>query len=482
MSNDVEMKDASAEKPEEKKPEEKEKGSLVLADIKQNVHLLERGVATKEARFSARVLRTLPSLRKRITPDLLRQAVCAHLAEGHPLRTFLTSYLGEGSMDVDQPKGSKKGKGPETEVYLQLLVLIHLLDSQRLPDAITCADDLIGRIKASNRRTMNGLAAKSYFYYARAYELSGRTAEIRKELHAALRTCTLRHDDEGQATLINLLLRNYLLANLYDQAHHLVARSTFPEAASNNEWARYLYYLGRISAIQLKYAEAYQHLEQAIRKAPQTSAPGFQQTVYKFSIIVGLLLGQIPDRSIFRQAVLRRPLMPYSELTQAVRQGDLVAFNHTVEQHASKFQADLTYTLILRLRHNVIKTGVRSICMSYSRISHQDICTKLHLDSPEDAEYIVAKAIRDGVVDATIDHKNGWISTKENQDTYTTNEPQEAFNQRIQFCLNVYNESVKAMRYPPNNYNKELESSEERRLREQQEKEWAQEMADEDDF
>jgi tetratricopeptide (TPR) repeat protein len=95
----------------------------------------------------------------------------------------------------------------------------------------------------------------------------------------ALRTATLRHDDDGQAGLICLLLRNYLDANLYEQAAKLIARAAFPENASNNDWARYLYYLGRISAVQLQYADAHTHLEQALRKAPQNSAPGFIQAV-----------------------------------------------------------------------------------------------------------------------------------------------------------------------------------------------------------
>jgi len=64
-------------------------------------------------------------------------------------------------------------------------------------------------------------------------------------LHSRLRTCTLRSDHEGQSTLTNLLLRNYLTYNLYDQADKLVSKTTFPESASNNEWARYLFYLGK---------------------------------------------------------------------------------------------------------------------------------------------------------------------------------------------------------------------------------------------
>jgi len=102
-------------------------------------------------------------------------------------------------------------------------------------------------------------------------------------LHARLRTATLRNDAEGQAVLINCLLRNYLHYHLYDQADKLVSKSIFPELASNNEWARHFYYLGRIKAIQLEYSAANKHLLQAIRKAPQHTAVGFKQTVCKIN-------------------------------------------------------------------------------------------------------------------------------------------------------------------------------------------------------
>ena len=89
----------------------------------------------------------------------------------------------------------------------------------------------------------------------RAHEMAGEqggkgqeqlVASCRATLHACLRTATLRNDFEGQAVLINCLLRNYLHYNLYNQADKLVLKSSFPEQASNNEWARYYYYLGRI--------------------------------------------------------------------------------------------------------------------------------------------------------------------------------------------------------------------------------------------
>lgn len=66
----------------------------------------------------------------------------------------------------------------------------------------------------------------------------------------------------------------------------------------------------------------------------------------------------------------------------------------------------------VRLRHNVIKTGIRMISLSYSRISLADIALKLQLDSPQDAEYIIAKAIRDGVIEASLDHEAGYMRSK----------------------------------------------------------------------
>jgi len=336
------------------------------------------------------------------------------------------------------------------------------------------------KLASLNRRTLDGLQAKCYFYYARSFELAGQLDSIRSFLHSRLRTAALHSDMEGQACLLTLLMRNYLTFDLYDQADKLVSKSTFPEQANNNEWARFLYYLGRIKAIQLDYSDAHKNLLQAIRKAPQNGAPGFRQTVQKLAVTVELLLGDIPERALFREPIYKKALAPYFQLTQAVRTGNLGKFTDTLSQFGEKFRADHTYTLIIRLRHNVIKTGIRMINMSYARISLTDIAQKLQLDSPEDAEYIVAKAIRDNVIDATINHEKGYVQSKENPDIYSTTEPMSAYHQRISFCLDIHNSSVKAMRFPPKSYNKDLESADERREREQLELESAKEIADED--
>jgi 26S proteasome regulatory subunit N3 len=187
--------------------------------------------------------------------------------------------------------------------------------------------------------------------------MAGRLHEARTLLHGRLRTSTLRHDSEGQAMLLNLLLRNYIHYNLYEQAEKLISKTTFPENANNNESARYLFYLGKIKATQLDYSEAFKNLNQAIRKAPQNAAIGFKQAATKLLVVVQLLLGEVPERHIFRDQHLRLSLQPYLQLTQAVLAGDLGKFSSVLERYSDKFMKEGTLTLINRLRHNVIKTG-----------------------------------------------------------------------------------------------------------------------------
>ena len=126
----------------------------------------------------------------------------------------------------------------------------------------------------------------------------------------------------------------------------------------------------------------------------------------------------------------------------AVRTGSLQQFQTTLKEYQAQFTSDKTYTLIVRLRQNVIKTGVRRLSLSYSRISLRDICVKLNLDSEEDAEYIVGKAIRDGVIEGKVVHEKGWVECGGAKTGYGP-EVADVYQRRIQFCLQLHNESVK---------------------------------------
>ena len=140
--------------------------------------------------------------------------------------------------------------------------------------------------------------------------------------------------------------------------------------------------------------------------------------------------------------------MKSDRATTAVRVGDLQKFNAVLSTHTKTFTADSNYSLILRLRHNVIKTALRTISLSYSSIPLSLISQKLNLDSEEDAEYIVAKAIRDGVITARVDHEKGVMYGKEGGDVYATGEVYEAFDRRIRFLLELKMKSVKVRFLP----------------------------------
>lgn len=80
------------------------------------------------------------------------------------------------------------------------------------------------------------------------------------------------------------------------------------------QFCRYLFYLGKIRTIQLEYTDAKECLLQAARKAP-VAALGFRVQCNKWAIIVRLLLGEIPERTVFMQEGMEKALRPYFELT-----------------------------------------------------------------------------------------------------------------------------------------------------------------------
>ncbi|GKV20903.1 hypothetical protein SLEP1_g30950 [Rubroshorea leprosula] len=300
---------------------------------------MDPGAYASEIRRIVRAVGLTMAIRRKLKAPVLSAFLNFALAPGSAAHSRLSSYLpkeDEHDMEVDTATSSLQAPAkhplPELEIYCYLLVLIFLIDQKKYNDAKACSSASIARLKNVNRRTLDVLAARLYFYYSLSYELTGDLAEIRGDLLALHRIATLRYDELGQETLLNLLLRNYLHYNLYDQAEKLRSKAPRFEAHSNQ-----------------------------------------QATLY----------------------------YPY-----------LFVFN--------------------------------------------------------------------GAIDAILDHANGWMLSKETGDIYSTNEPQIAFNSRIAFCLNMHNEAVRALRFPPNSH-KEKESAEKRRERQQQEQELAKHIAEEDD-
>ncbi len=123
-------------------------------------------------------------------------------------------------------------------------------------------------------------------------------------------------------------------------------------------------------------------------------------------------------------------------------------FKSIVQKYEKVFKLDKNFSLILRLRHTVLKFGLKKLNISYSKISMKDIQKKLSMESVEETEQIVAKAIRDGVIDAVINHDEGFMQSNKVTDIYSTNDPQSMLNKRIKFCMDLHSETVRALEYP----------------------------------
>ncbi|CAI2349684.1 unnamed protein product [Caenorhabditis sp. 36 PRJEB53466] len=470
----------------------KDAHTIAVEAIKEQLAQLDKS----EEHLIARVLQVLPKTRKQLTDNVLYKLVSSQLSHDNgfaPLLLKCVTYTPPADENEVQPmdvskKSPKKYKpvfsSAESDCYLRLLVIIHLYAQKRYREALALSEQQLLAIHKFDKRTLDGLAAKTLYFLCVIYEREGKLFDLQSVLNSRLRTATLRHFTETQAVLICWLLRSYLINRQYQSAAHLVSKVAFPENASNNDLARYMYYQGRIKALQLDYTSAAGYFLQAQRKAPQEGAIGFKQAVQKWVVVIGLLQGEIPERSVFRQPIYRKCLAQYLDLTHAVRLGDIAKFNRVLEQYGKVFEADDTLTLIVRLRQNVIKTAIKQISLAYSRIYIKDIAKKLLMDNETETEYIVAKAIADGAIDAVItsDVRDGprYMQSSETADIYRTSEPQAHFDTRIRYCLELHNQAVKALRYPPKK-KIAVETIEQAREREQQELEFAKELADEDE-
>lgn len=412
------------------------------------VAYLSKSGTSFDSRYTLKILRNLPTIRKQVDAASLSALVA---------RSFPPEHARElaGLANLPSSSESYESVDPEVDAFVHLLVIVYAFDTDVAPATLEQLGKVcVQHLAKYNRRSLDHFGAKIWFYYVRAAELAGHFHDraLYAELMTALRTSSLRHDYETQAMVLTLLLRVLLFTNRVSAASNLVAKTTFPESfASNPLAARFHYYLARINAIELDYGTAYEQITAAIRTAPRTdAAKGFLHTATKLSVLIELLTGDIPPRKAFgsqREPELAHALEPYFALAKAVRLGDVAQFETALKEHKQSLIKDGNLALARRLRQNVIKTGIRVISLTYSRIPLKDVCLKLRLDSEESAEYMVAKAIRDGVISASINHQRGYMQSLDSLNLYASETPQQSFDERIRFCMGMHDDNVKSLRY-----------------------------------
>jgi len=73
----------------------------------------------------------------------------------------------------------KSGVEPEVEIYCFLLSQLALIESQRLEAGKEVSDEAVAKLKTFNRRTLDSIAARVYFYYSLFYEKLSQLEAIR---------------------------------------------------------------------------------------------------------------------------------------------------------------------------------------------------------------------------------------------------------------------------------------------------------------
>ena len=363
---------------------------------------------------------------------------------------FDKKLKGDSNFKINQGTIEKYQQSNEIYGFIFLIILTKLIDYNKYQDALKGVKHLISFFKKNESLTINTLKAKTYFYLSLITEKLNQQDDIINELQQAYRTACIEMDQISQVTLINCIIRYYLNNKNIEMARSFISKTKYTENISTYEDARYLFYIGKIEAIQMNYSDSYAHLSSSFRKAPEKTGQGFKNLVNKYLILVQLLMGEIPDiKSLMKsnRVVDYEEFKPYLLMLKIVRQGNLDEFKKGIKIYESNFKKDGTLNLVQRIRQVVIKAGLRKINLSYSRISIKDITEKLKLDSEKETEYIITKAIRDGVFLATINHEKGYVQSKEIKDIYSTFEPQRSYQSRILFLNNIFVESQKSMKY-----------------------------------
>ncbi|SCU77527.1 LADA_0A00914g1_1 [Lachancea dasiensis] len=427
-----------------------------------------------DSRFVWKAIRGLSTLRTLLDKESLSIVVNLLYPDDSGFKVPLLKYINNNQKSRVENASDERQKYPaafyqlkngsntvdvsaDVNSFVHLMVQLFLLDSQQVEslDSFNAQVVLPKVLNFYNERTLDLVNAKLWFYLYRARELMGQNFDIsiRAEMVKFLKTATLKHDNETRAMLITFILRSFLQTGEVDTAADFISKIEFPGSndVSSPLEARYYYYLSKVNAIQLDYSSANDFVVAAIRKAPNTKKSiGFLQQANKLHCVIELLMGDIPELSFFKQKNMERSLLPYYHLSKAVKLGDLNKFTSAISTYKKELLNDGNYQLCVRLRSSVIKTGIRIISLTYKKISLKDICLKLRLESEQTVEYMVSRAIRDGVIEAKINHEEGYIESSELLNVYATQQPQQLFDERIKFVSQLHDECVMAMRYPDN--------------------------------
>ncbi|KAF1743303.1 hypothetical protein MXB_5375 [Myxobolus squamalis] len=284
----------------------------------------------------------------------------------------------------------------------------NLIKNNQFNRAVECCNILMHYLKRKSMHLSPLFSAKIFSLISRVYTMVDKPQALIKSDF----WLTLDFGFKCLATLVNLIVQLFIRHNLWQQADNFVKKCKFPESTSNSQQARYSYNCGSICMVHREYRDALKH---------------FSNHYFKLS---------------------------------AVKLGSQQLFTHYIQQNADFYIGDKTAAVVFRLHHNVLKTALLKLSISYSSISLADVARKLQLES-KDVEFIVAKAIKDGIINAVIDHTMGIVNftvphfnniSQNPDDVYNTQKSRKLIQSRSNECYKLYSKFMASMTYPKSAY------------------------------
>ena len=295
--------------------------------------------------------------------------------------TFSKELNAEPGIQINQATIEQFRQSIEIYSFIFMIILTRLVDYRQYKECLDAVKHLISFFKSKESLTINTLKAKAYYYLALVTEKLNIQDEIINELQQAYRSACIDMDYISQVTLINCIIRYYLNNKNIEMARSFISKTKYIENISSYEDARYLFYIGKIEAIQMNYSDSYNNLYNSFRKAPEKTGDGFKNLVNKYLILVQLLMGEIPDiKSLMKSNRVRdyEEFKPYLLMLKIVRQGNLEEFKKGIKIYENFYKKDGTLNLVQRIRQVVIKAGLRKI--NFSPLSNSIISGSLFSD------------------------------------------------------------------------------------------------------
>src|SRR5262249_51407727 len=121
-------------------------------------------------------------LKRLLSPPAFAQPTVSASTAAAPSATAAKDEKKDDAMDIEKkvesgptpvPIPSALGGEviPEVKAYLHHLLVLHFIDKKLYDEAATCSEALVNFLSSFNRRTLDWLSSKIYFYYDYAHSL-----------------------------------------------------------------------------------------------------------------------------------------------------------------------------------------------------------------------------------------------------------------------------------------------------------------------